>query len=108
MERNYLKKYLNQKVYQLAKIKLSKSSRPEQSNIDDLIDNFDENEDSFKDLDEAKDFLSKHKKSVVVDPKKLEEFKSRAKKKSKQKDTNWLLYLGLMLAFVIFVKYFFL
>ncbi len=53
MNRSHLKKFFNEKVYSLSKLKLPKKGDSPQSEIDNILNTFDENEPTFNDLEEA-------------------------------------------------------
>lgn len=110
MELFYLKKYLNKKVYLLAKLKLSKSmAKPEQITVDDIVENFSENESTFSNLEAAQEFLNNNKKSVVVDASKLEKFKNLKKSKPRKKRSIFplivLILILLLGGFVLISKF---
>lgn len=107
MNKYNLKKYLNKKVYTLSNLYLKKKNT-EQTLIDDVLENLDETDESFNDLEEAKEFLKNNKRSLAVTTQQLEQL--RKKKGAKQKrgaGFKWFLFgILTIIGLIIFWKYF--
>jgi hypothetical protein len=67
MEKYYLRKYINKKVYMLSKLKLSRALRNiTQLSVDNIVNSFDTNEETFKDLDQVKKYLAKTESENLI------------------------------------------
>lgn len=103
MEKNIFKNFLNERVYKIARLNLSeRMKKTKQTDIDQILDNFDINEPTFKDLNEAKAFLSASPQAIKEE---IPKVSSKKKSKTKKRDHNWTLYLILISILIIAWKY---
>lgn len=103
MEKNIFKNFLNEKIYKMARLNLSdRLKKTKQTDIDQILENIDINEPTFKDLNEAKAFLRASPQAIKEEVQKLS---SKKKSKTKKRDHNWTLYLIISLSLVLAWKY---